>query len=88
MLEGIILTSPALHVKPAHPIVGVSKMSFSLILILEKASWLVLPVKTIHNILMLYKVSLGMIDLIELSFHVGRGTNIFNGSPKVPIQRC
>lgn len=24
MLEGIILTSPALRVKPAHPIVGVS----------------------------------------------------------------
>lgn len=26
MLEGIILTSPALRVKPAHPIVGVSEL--------------------------------------------------------------
>jgi hypothetical protein len=29
MLEGIILTSPALRVKPAHPIVGVLMFSIS-----------------------------------------------------------
>lgn len=27
MLEGVILTSPALGVKPAHPIVGVNSMT-------------------------------------------------------------
>ncbi|XVE97591.1 hypothetical protein REPUB_Repub03eG0032600 [Reevesia pubescens] len=31
MLEGIVLTSPALHVKPAHPIVGAIAPVFSLV---------------------------------------------------------
>ncbi|GAV65525.1 Abhydrolase_6 domain-containing protein [Cephalotus follicularis] len=31
MLEGIVLTSPALHVKPAHPIVGAVAPVFSLV---------------------------------------------------------